>query len=56
MSNCPTIKSKIASNDVINDKSYSNNSEAIKYYNLGIDEEKKGNYEKALNNFKKAIS
>lgn len=55
MSNCKSIKSKIATNDVVGEKSFSNNSEAIKYYNLGIDESEKENYENAIEYYKKAL-
>lgn len=55
MANCAIIKSKIESNDVISEGSRSNNSEAIKYYNLGIDESGKENYEKAIEYYKKAV-
>ena len=52
---CPEIKDKIATNDIVGEKSYSNNSEAIKFYNLGLDESKKENFAKAIENYKKAI-
>lgn len=53
--NCPAIKNKIAANDKIGEKSISRNSEAIKYYNLGLDETKKENFEKAIEYYKKAL-
>lgn len=53
--NCTALKSKMATNDKLNDKSVSRNSEAIKYYNLGLEESKKENYEKALEYYKKAV-
>ncbi|WP_395064471.1 tetratricopeptide repeat protein [Flavobacterium sp.] len=55
MVNCTVIKSKIGSNDVISERSRSNNSEAIKYYNLGLDESQKENYEKAIEYYRKAV-
>lgn len=55
MDNCNTIKKKINVNDKIGEKSFSNNEESLKYYNLGLDESKKENYEKAIEYFKKAI-
>lgn len=55
VNNCSSIKEKIATNDKIGEKSVSNNSEAIKYYNLGLDESKKENYEKAIDFYKKAL-
>ena len=54
MSNCDAIKMKIKVNDKVNSKSISNNREALKYYNLGLDESKKENFEKAIDYFKKA--
>jgi tetratricopeptide (TPR) repeat protein len=53
--NCPALKTKMATNDKLNDKSVSQNSEAIKYYNLGLEESKKENYEKAIEYYKKAV-
>lgn len=55
MQNCSSIKSKMAANDVLNEKSHSRNSEAIKYYNLGLDESDKENYSKAIEYYKKAV-
>jgi tetratricopeptide (TPR) repeat protein len=55
MDNCPEIKSKIATNDKIGEKSFSGNDEAMKYYNLGLDEAKAGNCEKAITYYKKAL-
>ena len=55
MTNCSPIKAKMAANDIVKESSRSNNNEAIKYYNLGIDESKKENYEKALEYYKKAV-
>lgn len=55
MSNCPEIKNKIAVNDQVGEKSLSSNSEAMRFYNLALDETKLGNYEKAINYYKKAV-
>ena len=55
MANCPAIKDKISSTDKIGKKSMSNNSEALRYYNLALDESKIENYEKAIVYYKKAI-
>lgn len=55
VTNCPSVKNKIAANDKIGEKSISRNSEALKFYNLGIDESKKENYEKAIEYYKKAV-
>ena len=53
--NCKEIKSKIASNDIENENSVSNNSEAIKFYNLAGEEGENGNHKKAIELYKKAI-
>lgn len=55
MENCKELKEKIASNNKSSERSYSDNHESIKFYNLGIDESKKENYEKAIEYFKKAV-
>jgi len=52
---CPSVKAKVAANDKVGEKSISRNSEALKYYNLGIDESKKENFEKAIEYYKKAV-
>lgn len=51
--NCPAVKAKLASNDY-DTSSQSNNSEAIKFYNLGLKESKNENYAKAAEYYKKA--
>lgn len=53
--NCKSIKQKINVNDVVRENSLSENKEAIKYYNLGINEAKNENYEKAISYYKKAV-
>ncbi len=55
MGNCEAIKSKVASIDKENKNSVSNNKEAMKYYELGIDESKKNNFKEAIENYKKAV-
>ncbi|MEN2413338.1 tetratricopeptide repeat protein [Flavobacterium mesophilum] len=55
MGNCPALKTKIASNDKENDNSVSKNEEALKYYELGIDESKKENFKGAIEYYKKAV-
>jgi tetratricopeptide (TPR) repeat protein len=55
MANCTTLKGKIAANDKENDNSMSKNKDAIKYYELGIDEGKKENFKGAIEYYKKAV-
>lgn len=55
VANCATVKNKIAVSDKVGPNSYSNNPEAQKYYNLGLDESKKEHFEKAIEYYKKAI-
>lgn len=55
MQNCQSIKTKIASNDVVGERSETKNHEAIKYYNLGQDEFRKDNFTKAIEYYKKAV-
>lgn len=55
MSNCSAIKIKMAENDLISDKSVSNNEEALKFYQLGLDETKKENFAKSIEYYKKAL-
>lgn len=54
-SNCSTIKDKMAVNDKVNSKSVSRNSEALRYYSLGLEESKKENFEKSIEYYKKAL-
>ena len=56
MGNCSSIKKKMAENEIIGEKSYSNNEEAMRYYQLGLDESKKEDFAKAIENYKKALS
>jgi tetratricopeptide (TPR) repeat protein len=55
MGNCSSIKKKMAENEIIGEKSYSNNEEAMRYYQLGLDETKKEDFAKAIENYKKAL-
>jgi tetratricopeptide (TPR) repeat protein len=55
VANCTAIKNKIAVNDKGGASSYSNNVDALKYYNLGLDESKKNNFKKAIEYYEKAI-
>ena len=55
MANCNAIKIKMSENDLISDKSVSNNVEAIKFYQLGLDETKKENFSKSIEYYKKAL-
>jgi len=55
MSNCASLKEKIASNEKQTAKSFSDNKKAIEYYNKGMDEVKKENAEKAIVYFEKAV-
>ncbi len=55
MTNCASLKEKIASNDKHNSKSFSENKKAIEFYSKGLDESKKENYEKAVDYFEKAV-
>jgi tetratricopeptide (TPR) repeat protein len=55
MDTCPKVKNKIAANDKIGEKSMSNDSEALKYFNLGLDESKKEDFAKAIQYYKKAV-
>lgn len=55
MDNCPSLKAKMATNDKENDNSVSKNKEALKYYELGIDESQKENFKGAIEYYKKAV-
>lgn len=55
MSNCPTMKDKVASNNVVNNNSMSTNKKALDLYNLGMDETAKENFKGAIEYYKKAI-
>lgn len=55
MSNCASVKEKIATNEKQSAKSFSNNKKAIEYYNKGMDQSKKENFEKAVGYYEKAL-
>lgn len=55
MANCASMKEKMASNDKISEKSFSDNVKASEYYSKGLDASKKENYEKAVEYFEKAV-
>nr|WP_294777193.1 tetratricopeptide repeat protein [uncultured Flavobacterium sp.] len=55
MENCPATKNKISSTDKLGTKSISNDAEALKYYSLGLEVSKKGEFEKAIDYYKKAL-
>ncbi|MBL7885671.1 MAG: tetratricopeptide repeat protein [Flavobacterium sp.] len=55
MATCPAVKDKISSTDKIGEKSISNKEEALKFYDLGLEESKAGNFEKAITYYQKAL-
>ena len=55
MSNCKSLKRIVGANNLENYYSTSKNPEARKLYRKGDDESEKGNYEKAIEYFKKAL-
>lgn len=55
MSDCKALKNKIATNDQLNEKSYSDNKEAQKLYSKGQDELNVQNYKKAAEYFQQAV-
>jgi tetratricopeptide (TPR) repeat protein len=55
MTSCASLKEKIASNDMLSAKSFSENEKAIKFYSKGLKESEKENYEKAVEYFEKAV-
>ena len=55
MTNCTTLKGKVAANDKENNNSMSKNKDALKYYQLGIEEGKKENFKGAVEYYKKAV-
>lgn len=55
MSNCKSIKIKVAASDLENFYSVSKNPEAKKMYSKGIEQSEKQNYQKAISYFQKAL-
>jgi tetratricopeptide (TPR) repeat protein len=55
MEHCASLKIKVASLDEQHQKSVSNDSTAIGFYNLGLAEVRKENYQKAIDYFRQAL-
>jgi tetratricopeptide (TPR) repeat protein len=55
MDNCPSLKDILSNNDKLNDKSFTDNEIALRYYSHGIEESENGNFEEAVENFQKAV-
>ncbi len=55
MESCSSIKSKIASNDIVHANSFTSNKEAGQLYDKALDEEKKGNLVNAISYYEKAL-
>jgi tetratricopeptide (TPR) repeat protein len=55
MDNCPSMKSKLASNDLQGKNSVSQNPEAIRFYSAGQKADTKENYQEAIKNYLKAV-
>ena len=55
MSNCKSLNEKMASNEKLGAKSYTENKKAADFYSKGLDEAKKENTEKAVQYFEKAV-
>jgi tetratricopeptide (TPR) repeat protein len=56
MVNCNTLKEKIATNDKISEKSFSDNKKALAFYSSGLKQSKKENFEKAIRFYKKSLN
>lgn len=56
MSNCPSLKEKIAANEKQSDKSISENKIASDFYDKGIDASKDENFEEAVKYFQQAVN
>jgi tetratricopeptide (TPR) repeat protein len=55
MENCSSVKEKIATSEKQSAKSFSDNKKAIEYYNKGMNQSKKENFEKAVEYYEKAL-
>ncbi len=55
MNNCNALEGVIASNEKQSEKSVSDDPEARRYYSLGIEESKQGNFERAIGYYMEAI-
>lgn len=56
MGNCSSLKEKIASNEKLSDKSFTENEMAATFYFKGIDEAKNENFEEAVKFFQQAVN
>ena len=56
MKNCPSTKKLMNSEDMLSDKSYSENPEALKYFKDAEGYEERSKYEKAIELYKKAVA
>ncbi len=56
MSNCPSLKEKIANNEELSDKSLTKNEIAADFYSKGIDASKNENFDEAVRYFQKAVN
>ncbi|MBK9249209.1 MAG: tetratricopeptide repeat protein [Ignavibacteria bacterium] len=55
MENCPALKSKVAASELMNRFSLSNDREARSYYSKGQAEDKKQNFQKAIEYYEEAV-
>ena len=55
MDNCISLQEKIASNDIVREKSLSENPEALEWYSKGTDAYKNEKFKKALKYYEKAV-
>ncbi len=55
MNNCASLKEKIASNDKLSAKSFTENKKAQEFYSKGLDASKNEKYEKAVKYFENAV-
>lgn len=55
MENCPSLKLKVASNDVTTNKSFSSNQNALELYQKGLEEFDKKNFESAIDYYTQAL-
>lgn len=55
MENCPSVKTKMATNDKKSSRSYSSNPEALDLFSKGIAEAKKENCKKAISYYEQAV-
>jgi tetratricopeptide (TPR) repeat protein len=55
MDNCPSLKKAVATNDVVTDKSFSNNEKAMEFYRDGLKATEKEDWKKAIKAYEKAV-